>query len=173
MTEINDYDKAAHKFYNTQKITGPSILSWDIFSTYFDKLCKNYADIHSLNVLSKTNNWSYSSVFEEELLQKESVIIVTDPYLSIVHASNNVHGMNGYKPEEILGKKPKMFQGEGTNRETTAYISEAVKNKVPFEATILNYRKNGEPYKCWIKGGPVFDKRGKVVNFIAFEKEVA
>lgn len=173
MSEIKNYDKAAHKFYNTQKIVGLPIISWDVFGTYFSKLCKNYSDINLLTNLAKVNNWSYPLKFNEELMEKERVIVVTDSHLNIVHATHNIYGMNGYTADEVLGQKPKMFQGEGTSKKTIALISKAIKNKTPFEATILNYHKNGSPYKCWIQGEPVFNKMGEVVNFIAYEREVA
>jgi len=81
--------------------------------------------------------------------------------------------MNGYSPKDIVGKKPNMFQGSETCPETTRSIRSAVQNKTPFEAIIINYRKDGSSYKCWIKGEPVFNTSGEVVNFIAYEKEVA
>ncbi|MEO0525582.1 MAG: PAS domain-containing protein [Bacteroidota bacterium] len=173
MNEIKNYDRAVHKFYNSQKIIGLPLVSWDIFRSYFDKICKDYNDINGLTSLAEKNEWSYSAYFDNELINKEHIIVVTDSHLNIVHATHNIYKMNGYSADEIIGKKPKMFQGKDTCLETTEYISKAVKNKVPFETVILNYRKNGSPYKCWIKGEPIFNKKGKIVNFIAYEREVA
>jgi len=81
--------------------------------------------------------------------------------------------MNGHTLNEIKGKNPKNFQGEETSKKITATIAKAIKNEEPFEATVVNYRKDGSTYNCWIKGEPIFNKKGKVVNFIAYEREVA
>ena len=81
--------------------------------------------------------------------------------------------MNGYKPEQIIGNKPKMFQGEKTCKKSLSVISSAIKEQRSFETIVTNYRKDGSTYKCWIHGQPVLDNKGKVVNFIAFEREVA
>ena len=81
--------------------------------------------------------------------------------------------MSQYRPEEIVGKNPKMFQGDLTSNSTLKIVSKAVRAKNPFEVTVVNYRKDGTTYNCKIQGEPVFDHNGKVVNFIAFEKEVA
>ncbi|MGB2759075.1 MAG: PAS domain-containing protein, partial [Maribacter stanieri] len=78
-----------------------------------------------------------------------------------------------YHPEEIIGKSPKMFQGNLTSKSTLKIVSDAVKQKNSFEVTVVNYRKDGSTYNCWIQGQPVFDLKGDIVNFIAFEKEVA
>ena len=173
MSEIKNYDIAAHKFYSSLNINSLPIVSWDLYASFYDDLCKKYNDINVLSNLSKKNKWSYIETFTEELLNKKSVIVVTDPQLNIVHATHNILGMNGYKLNEILGKKPKMFQGVDTCKEKLKVIRLAIENKQQFEATILNYRKDGTAYKCWIKGEPIFSKSGEVVNFIAYEKEVA
>ncbi|MEN1785297.1 MAG: histidine kinase, partial [Bacteroidota bacterium] len=69
--------------------------------------------------------------------------------------------------------KPKIFQGEETCENTAAEIKQAVIDRKPFDTVILNYRKDGSTYKCWIKGAPIRNVKGDVVNFIAFEREVA
>jgi PAS domain S-box-containing protein len=81
--------------------------------------------------------------------------------------------MNGYTPNEVIGNSPKMFQGKLTNEKISKEISEAVKTKQPFDKVIINYCKDGSLYKCQIKGYPVFDTNGKLINFIAFEKIAA
>lgn len=173
MKEFNNYDKAASKFYTNKEPKGLPILSWDLAGSYFDKTCKNLHDLKSLTKISQSNRWAYQNNFHDELLNKEQVIVVTDAELKIVYATNNIFNMNGYTLDEISGKKPNIFQGKETSKKTTASIAKAIKNRMPFEATVLNYRKDGSTYKCWIKGDPIFNKKGKIVNFIAYEREVA
>ena len=79
----------------------------------------------------------------------------------------------GYKVEEVIGNSPKMFQGPSTNLQVSSEIRQAILNKVPFEKNVINYCKDGSLYKCSIKGFPVFNLKGEVVNFIAFEKIAA
>lgn len=173
MSEINQYDIAAHKFHRLLKINSLPIVSWDMYASYYDDLCKKYNDIKMLTNLSKENKWSNIKMFTDELLNKKNVIVVTDPHLNIVHATQNIVAMNGYMPKEIIGKKPSIFQGVDTCKKTLKDIRSAIENKQKFQATILNYRKDGTTYKCWIKAEPIFNRSGEVVNFIAYEKEVA
>ena len=173
MKEIKNYDTAANKFYTSQNIKSLPLICWDFFGMHFNTLCKNFNDALALTELAKKNNWQYKDGFEEELMDKEQIIVVTDAKLTIVHATHNIFQMNGYTSDEIVGRKPKIFQGKDTCQKTSERIRRAIRNKKPFEATILNYHKDGSPYKCWIKGEPIFNESGKVVNFIAYEKEVA
>lgn len=173
MEKIRCYEEAVNNFYRDKMIPNYPICSMDIFAEYFGKLSKNLQDVSALTNLAAKEKWQEEMVFAREIMDKEHTIVVTDTQLNIVYASQNMWHMNGYMPEEVLGKKPKMFQGEKTCRETTKQISLAIKNKEPFEVVLLNYTKEGAQYNCWIKGAPVFNKKGNLVNFIAFEKEVA
>ncbi len=173
MEELKDYDFAASQFYKDLKVKGLPLLSWDFFQSNLDQVFKNGHDLIGLTELARVNHWTTNAHLEEYLMGEKYVIVVTNTKLEIVHATQNMFFMNGYKPLEVIGQKPKMFQGKDTSRETTKYIADAIKNRVPFEATLVNYKKDGSPYNCWIKGEPIFDNTGKVINFIAFERQIA
>ncbi|MFS4468925.1 PAS domain-containing protein [Maribacter sp. 2210JD10-5] len=174
MSDIRNYDDAVGRFHDTLNFNTLPVSAWDIYADYFDKTCKTAEDIKGLTKLAKTNDWEINdAIFEDQLREKEHVIVVTDAKLNIVYATQNIWQMNRYKPEEIMGFQPKIFQGEGTCKETIQNISKAIRAKKPFEANVLNYRKDGETYNCWIQAKPVFDTKGEIVNFIAFEREVA
>ncbi|RDY59686.1 PAS domain-containing protein [Flagellimonas nanhaiensis] len=173
MEKLRFYDEAASNFYSGEKITCFPITSMDFYAQRFQKVCKSLHDVKNLSDLAEKEKWGGIIPFEDEILDKEHVVVVTDAELNIVYASQNITHMNGYRPDEILGKKPKMFQGDGTCKLTTQKVSEAIKKREAFEVVLTNYRKDGTAYQCWIKGSPVLNKTGKVVNFIAFEKEVA
>lgn len=173
MNDTVDYDRAAHRFYKSRDIVPLPLISWDFYAVHLQKIGHDSEDITSLEALAHKNRWEVVPKFREKLVRDSYVIVVTDPHLEIVHATQNILGMTGYLPNEIIGKKPKIFQGRDTSRETSRKIGRAVRLKKPFEAVVLNYRKDGTPYKCWIQGSPVFDRSGKVVNFIAYEKKVA
>lgn len=173
MEELVHYDNAAEKFYATQQINSLPLISADLSGDYFERVCKGSRDITLLNHLAKTHHWASRPNMSEALIGNQQVIVVTDAQLKIVHASHNIEEMNGYSAAEVIGRSPKMFQGEATSKETTKYISYAVRNAHSFEAVVLNYRKDGTPYNCWIKADPIFNESGAVVHFIAYEKEIA
>ncbi|MDX1314882.1 MAG: PAS domain-containing protein [Eudoraea sp.] len=173
MQEIKNFDKAAKEYYTKLSLNPLPLLSWDIFGQHYQKICAFFNDLKDFKVLAKDNNWKGTTDIKKALLEKDQIVVVTDPELNIVKASHNIFDMNGYTQEEIIGQKPKIFQGPDTCAKTTLYISRSIKQQKAFETTVLNYRKDGSAYTCWIKGEPIFDKKGKVVHFIAYEKEVA
>ncbi len=174
MEELKNYDDAVIKFNKTLKFNTLPLTSWDYYAQFFEKTCNTAEDLKSLGQLAENNAWDFDSlIFEEQLEAKKHVIVVTDANLNIVYATKNIWEMNRYHPKQIIGNKPKMFQGEKTCRNSLKIISNAVREKKPFETTVLNYRKDGSTYNCWIKGQPILNKSGEVINFIAFEREVA
>lgn len=174
MIELKNYDDAVERFRRKLKFNTLPVDSWDFYAQNFDKSCRSSGDVLGLTQLAAKNKWEISeNIFEESIQKKNHVIVVTDTNLNIVYATQNIWQMNRYLPEEIMGKKPKIFQGEKTCQQTLKKISGAVREQRPFEENIVNYRKDGETYNCWINGRPVFNTSGELVNFIAFEKEVA
>ncbi|WP_336517221.1 PAS domain-containing protein [Pollutibacter soli] len=148
------------------------LMCWDLFIEGYDAKMGMAADRADLIRMASSNHWKHNFDFESELFRCGNTIIVTDPSILIVLATRNMFKMNGYLPQEVIGKKPSMFQGEGTSKETTRAIRNAINQRQHFEATLVNYRKNGEAYPCFIRGYPVFNKSGELVNFIAFESEL-
>lgn len=169
MSELNEYEKALEKYSKTLEGKPMPLHSWDFFSYYFDDLKASLSDISQLRGISKDKNWIADWDFSEQL-QQEKVIVITDANLKIVFASQNIIKMTGYSFEEVVGKSPKIFQGKETSKKDLQQIREAIDSKVPFEKTIINYKKNGETYSCHIKAFPVLNAEKEVVNFIAFEK---
>lgn len=150
------------------------LISGDFYASSFDLLNNKLKEAVKLKSLAEKMKWNLDiDEIEEEFTRKDNVILITNPNLQIVHATENIFDMNGYLPSEIIGKSPKIFQGEKTSKAIRKRIAEAIQKQIPFEEIVVNYKKDKSIYKCWIKGVPVKNQKGKVVNFIAFEKEVA
>ena len=166
--EFKEYENAIYKHFSKLAIQTMPLTSWDFFAPYYDKTKNSVGDSSLLNSIIVNSNWNF-----QEKLQDDTVIVVTDAVLNIVFASKNIIKMNGYVPNEVIGKSPKMFQGELTDDAVSREISIAVKDRKPFDKVIINYCKDGSLYKCHIKGYPVFNDKGVLTNFIAFEKIAA
>lgn len=172
MLEFSEYEKAVDKYHSGLSIKRFPLIGWDFYLAVFDKYRMLLPDVALLTKMAARNKWRDSWNFQHELAN-ESVIVVTDAKLKIVFASQNIVDMNGYTPNEVIGNSPKMFQGKLTDSKVSREISLSIKEQRSFSHTIYNYCKDGTLYKCHIKGYPIFDKKGKLTNFIAFEKIAA
>jgi len=144
---------------------------WDIVQEGMHRRKELAKDITAIQKISTVNNWQelYKSV-DTALVWENKTIIITDKRLTIVYATENIYKMTGYKPSEVVGNTPKMFQGAATAPAQRKVIRTAIDDLKNFDTTIINHRKDGSVYNCHIEGYPVFDHTGELVNFIAFEK---
>jgi PAS domain S-box-containing protein len=170
MSDLKQYEEAIVKYNKELRIKSLPVVSSDFHYQFVRELEHSLSDARSLKSIALKNKWELCSDWDIDVPIKEEVIVVTDAKLTIVFASHNIIKMNGYSPTEVLGKSPKMFQGEVTDSIVSSEISAAIKLQQAFEKTVLNYKKNGEVYACLIKGYPVFNIKGQLIHYIAFEK---
>lgn len=156
--------KAVHTTY-------APLLCWDIFMEGYHRRIELADDLKKMQKISMDNSWSPPNIaFDNALIWNNKIIIITDPVLTIIHATENIFAMNGYQPGEVIGHSPKMFQGEATTHAERRIIRTAVDAQKPFDTVITNYKKDGTLYKCHIEGYPIFNRQGTLVNFMALEK---
>jgi PAS domain S-box-containing protein len=169
MVILKEQNNPKAKYFDSLKGNAIPLISWG-FSGAFQSVIKNIVlDSNKISNLAQDKKWkNVDWNFRNKL--EEKVILITDAKLNIVFASHNMHKMNGYVEKEVLGKSPKMFQGKETAMDTSSEIREAIALQKPFVKQVLNYKKNGECYYCNIEGFPIFNKKGELVNFIAFEE---
>lgn len=169
MNNFRQYEDAIAMYHNGLNVKTPPIFCWDFHNEFLTAVKSFFQDLNKLNSIASQNKWIQNNWDIKNSL-KEEVIIVTDAKLKIVFASHNIVKMNGYVEAEVLGKSPKIFQGEATNQITSNEIRKAIVEQQPFEKIVMNYKKNGEVYACLIKGFPVFNVKGDLSHYIAFEK---
>jgi predicted Zn-dependent protease len=112
-------------------------------------LNKNEEKINALRILE--NNYSGSTYIDEAVYE------IADNYLK-----NESYDLAASAFQNLIAKYPR-----------SVFLRQAILNKVPFEKNVINYCKDGSLYKCHIKGFPIFNNKGEVTNFIAFEKIAA
>jgi PAS domain S-box-containing protein len=169
MATITDGNNPKAKYLQSLKCNAIPLISWGFSAAFHSEIKNIVVDTHKISNLANDKKWkNVEWNFKNKL--EEKVILITDNKLNIVFASHNMHKMNGYVEEEVLGHNPKMFQGKETLIETSNEIREAIAMHQPFVKQVLNYKKNGELYYCNIEGFPIFNKKGELVNFIAFEQ---
>lgn len=144
-------------------------MCWDIFMEGYHRRLELAADIQQLALLSNRQSWQHELDLEHQLIWLNRTVVVTDTGLNIVYASSNIYNMNGYTSDEVIGKKPSLFQGKETSAETKLFIRNSIEQRVPFETSIVNYRKNGDTYLCRLEEYPLYNHKKALVNFIAFE----
>lgn len=105
-----------------------------------------------------------------------TAVIVTDADFSdsgpkILFANAAAERMTGYASSELVGRTPRMLQGEGTSLVARKALARSIRQGVPSTIVIRNYRKNGEAYDCAISVEVLRNQKGEPEMAIAFEHE--
>lgn len=169
MNSVNGQIKIFDEFEAGLNCNSVPILCWDFHYESINELKTFSSDLKRIKNISRKFKWDITHLDINQRL-KDEVVLITDSEQKIIFASEGITKMTGYTEKEILGKLPKMFQGPMTSPSVLKEIKIAIEKQIPFEKTLLNYKKSGEIYECNIHAFPVFNNRGALSHFIAFEK---
>lgn len=104
-------------------------------------------------------------------------IVVTDAgHLSggykIVYANDAFCRTTGYSLAELVGRSPKIFQGENSNHAVLEQLGKDLKEKGHFRGISRNYKRDGTCYPLAWDISPIHDDDGKIVLFVSVQREL-
>lgn len=88
--------------------------------------------------------------------------VVSDPRLKdnpIVDCNQAFVDLTGYSREEIIGQNCRFLRGEGTEAVLTSLLRQAIAARRPIMVEILNYKKDGRPFRNAVMVAPIFDAK--------------
>lgn len=101
--------------------------------------------------------------------------VVSDPRQAdnpIVACNDAFMALTGYSRDEIVGRNCRFLRGERTEPEQTAMLREAVAQSRPTMVELINYRKDGTPFRNAVMIAPLFDAAGEVEYFLGSQMEI-
>ena len=91
----------------------------------------------------------------------------------IIFVNDAMYHLTGYTREEMIGKTPRVLQGDHTNHEERTEMKNRLKAGESTTAVIENYRKDGSTYWVQLSIYPAKDEEGRLVGWIAIQKDVS
>lgn len=101
--------------------------------------------------------------------------VISNPRLPdnpIVECNAAFEELTGYSRDEIIGRNCRFLAGPQTEPGLTAEIVGAVRDKRPVLVEILNYKKDGTPFRNAVLVAPIFDEQGELEYFLGSQMEV-
>ncbi len=80
--------------------------------------------------------------------------------------------LTGYSEREILGRNCRFLAGEATEPWITDQIRSAIVARRPVLVDILNYRRDGTPFRNAVLVTPMFDEEGQLAWFLGSQVEL-
>lgn len=94
-------------------------------------------------------------------------MVVTDATLPgnpITFVNQAFVELSGYTNDELLGQQPHFMNGDGTDPEAIAAYARAITAGEDATLEILQYRKDGTPFRAMLFASPLDDGQGRVTN---------
>jgi PAS domain S-box-containing protein len=80
--------------------------------------------------------------------------------------------LTGYTEPEVIGRNCRFLRGPGTEDGQTEKLRSAVYEQRPALAELINYRKDGSPFRNAVIIAPLFDEDGKLELFVGSQVEI-
>jgi PAS domain S-box-containing protein len=102
-----------------------------------------------------------------------SLADVKQPDMPLVYVNEAFERITGYRKEEILGRNCRFLQRNDRDQECLNGIREAIKNKLPFQCEIKNYKNNAQLFYNYLSLSPVFDPAsGELVYYLGIQHDI-
>jgi PAS domain S-box-containing protein len=101
--------------------------------------------------------------------------VISDPNLPqnpIVEVNDAFCALTGYTPDEILGRNCKFLTGDSTEPWQTEKLRQGIAAQTPVLVELMNYKKDGTPFRNAVLVAPVFDEDGTLEYFIGSQIEL-
>jgi PAS domain S-box-containing protein len=119
----------------------------------------------------------------EEVKQRLDALIDNSPIASVISdprkKDNPIISCNaafieltGYSEKEILGRNCRFLAGPATEPWLTEAIRDGVRRHAPVLVEILNYKRDGTPFRNAVLVAPIFDDDGELDYFLGSQVEL-
>lgn len=103
----------------------------------------------------------------------DQAIVVTDPHGDIVRVNSAYTRITGYRPDEVLGKNPRLHQSGRHDKAFYARMWGSLTRTGQWQGEIWNRRKNGEIYPAWENISVVRDESGRRTHYVALLSDIS
>jgi PAS domain S-box-containing protein len=101
--------------------------------------------------------------------------VISDPRRPdnpIVECNDAFVALTGYSAAEIIGQNCRFLTGPGTEAELSEQLRSAIRERRPVLVEILNYKKDGTPFRNAVLVAPIFGSDGSLEYFLGSQMEV-
>jgi PAS domain S-box-containing protein len=101
--------------------------------------------------------------------------VVTDaraPDNPIIAVNSAFERLTGYAASDVVGRNCRLLAGPETEQEGSSMLREAVMGARPALVELLNYKKDGTPFRNAVMIAPFFDAEERLRYFVGSQMEV-
>lgn len=167
-------DQRVQSHYNDLVAEEPELAHF--FNTYWDRVKQERLNwLESLSTKGSPAEKLAISSFARAIDSASDGILLSDPNQAdnpVIYSNPAFSKLTGYQSEEVIGRNCRFLQGPETDQAVVAQIREAIAQQQEIQVTLLNYRKDGQPFWNELKIAPVRGEQGNLLYFIGIQIDV-
>ena len=137
------------------------------------KLEEIYSEIMSR--YEKANK--HLNLLERAIIDDYDSILITElelenPGPRIVYVNDGFTKMTGYEREEVLGKTPRILQGEKTDRHVLDRLKQRLIEGQAFFGHTVNYKKDGSEFVNQWDIHPLTNAQGEITHWVSYQRDI-
>lgn len=101
--------------------------------------------------------------------------VISDPQLPdnpLIAINKAFEDLTGFTEEECVGRNCRFLAGSGTEPWLTEKIRKGVRERKPVLVEILNYKKDGTPFRNAVLVAPIYDDADELQYFLGSQVEI-
>lgn len=101
--------------------------------------------------------------------------VISNPRLPdnpIVECNDAFVALTGYQCEEIIGHNCRFLTGADTEPWLIETLRTGIRRRQPVIVEILNYKRDGTPFRNAVMVAPIFDEEGELAYFLGSQVEI-
>lgn len=102
--------------------------------------------------------------------------VISNPRLPdnpIVECNDAFVALTGYRSDEIIGHNCRFLTGADTEPWLIETLRTGIRRRQPVMVEILNYKRDGTPFRNAVMVAPIFDDQGELAYFLGSQVEIA
>ena len=111
--------------------------------------------------------------FKQAVEQSASGVVITNAHGEIEYINNKFCEVNGYRPEEVLGRNPRLLKSGETDAAVYEDMWKSLAQGKEWRGEFKNRKKSGEIYWCLESISPIVDKTGAVTHYVAVIEDIS
>jgi diguanylate cyclase (GGDEF)-like protein/PAS domain S-box-containing protein len=133
-----------------------------------------------LNQLARENEYRKELEQQKETLHQFKLIVdntlnsivITDPDGVIEYVNKRFIEISGFKAEQVIGEKPKLWRSDNTGDEIYQQLYATITQGDYWQGELQNKRHNNELYWTRTTMFPVKSSQGQIVNYVCIQEDI-
>lgn len=102
-------------------------------------------------------------------------VVISDPALPdnpMIFVSEEFEKQTGYSVKASLGRTCRFLQGKATDAHAIEAVRQGLQTRTRLTIDLLNFRKDGTPFKNRLRIRPIFADDGQLIHFAGAQNPV-